>query len=94
MRGFATCYGQHGSVKIDPHDVDPAARQLDCHSARTTPGVEHRRSPKRRNKIRFAMYIVPALLQSGEARIVHIATWYVCRPQPTVTHRLPPVFLE
>jgi hypothetical protein len=94
MRGFAACHGQHGSVEIDSYDVNTTACQLDCYSARTTPGVEHGRSPERRDKMRFAVHILPALLQRREARLVHIATWHVCRTQPTVAHRPPPVFLE
>src|SRR5262245_43059737 len=78
MGSFAARYGQHGSVEIDAYDVNTAACQLDCYSARTTPGVEHGRYPERRDKMRFAVHILPALLQRGEACIVHIATWYVC----------------
>src|SRR5215470_15455759 len=94
MRRFATCHSQHGSVEIDSYDVNTTACQLDRHSARTTPGVEYGRYPERCNKLRFAVYIVPALLQSSEACLIHIATWHVCRPQPTVAHRPPPIFLN
>jgi hypothetical protein len=87
MRSFATGHSQHGSVEVDSYDINATACQLERHSARTTPGVEHGRYSERRDKMRFAVYILPALLQRTEAGIVHIATWYVCRTQPAVAHR-------